>query len=286
MKFKQTTALILSLIMLTALCACTKIEPRTAEARHPVWQHDATPVVFEPSMPLEDMSQDGKAVIYELTPDFEAFRTAVSKIFKCDIDAMEKTQNGSSVIYKNEKCSLSYDEETGFWSYDRADRTTNKTQIGDELALIIAKDFAEAMGLCPDGWSGETVEKVNDDRGLLFKTVTLYPTINGGTIVRGDYYLSICVNADGEIVQLTNNTAKLMGCSEVSIVAGDKVGDMMAKNGCGAGLELYKDDPYAENSQSLAYGYYADGQYLLPIYIITTTDSSGTREVLVDAQAF
>ena len=29
-----------------------------------------------------------------------------------------------------------------------------------------------------------------------------------------------------------------------------------------------------------------DGQYLLPIYIITTTDSSGTREVLVDAQAF
>lgn len=286
MKFKRTTALILSLIMLTALCACTKIEPRTAEARHPVWQHDATPVVFEPSMPLEDMSQDGKAVIYELTPDFEAFRTAVSKIFKCDIDAMEKTQNGSSVIYKNEKCSLSYDEETGFWSYDRADRTTNKTQIGDELALIIAKDFAEAMGLCPDGWSGETVEKVNDDRGLLFKTVTLYPTINGGTIVRGDYYLSICVNADGEIVQLTNNTAKLMGCSEVSIVAGDKVGDMMAKNGCGAGLELYKDDPYAENSQSLAYGYYADGQYLLPIYIITTTDSSGTREVLVDAQAF
>ena len=110
--------------------------------------------------------------------------------------------------------------------------------------------------------------------------------INGETIVRGDYYLRICVNADGEIVQLINNTAKLMGCSEVSIVAGDKVGDMMAKNGCGAGLELYKDDPYAENSQSLAYGYYADGQYLLPIYIITTTDSSGTREVLVDAQAF
>ena len=87
-------------------------------------------------------------------------------------------------------------------------------------------------------------------------------------------------------MQLINNPAKLMGCSEVSIVAGDKVGDMMAKNGCGAGLELYKDDPYAENSQSLAYGYYADGRYLLPIYIITTTDSSGTREVLVDAQAF
>ena len=37
---------------------------------------------------------------------------------------------------------------------------------------------------------------------------------------------------------------------------------MMAKNGCGAGLELYKDDPYAENSQSLAYGYYADGNSL------------------------
>ena len=286
MKFKQTTALILSLIMLTALCACTKVEPRTAEAHHPVWQHDATPVVFEPSMPLVDMQQDGKAVIYELTPDFEEFRIAVSEIFKCDIDAMEKTQNGSSVVYKNDRCSLSYDEETGFWSYDRADRTTNKTQIGDELALIIAKDFVKAKGLCPDGWSGETVETVNDDSGLLFKTVTLYPTINGGTIVRGDYYLSICVNADGEIVQLTNNTAKLMGCSEVSIVAGDKVGDMMAKNGCGAGLELYKDDPYAENSQSLAYGYYADGQYLLPIYIITTTDSSGTCEVLVDAQAF
>lgn len=284
MKFKQTTALILSLIMLTALCACTKVEPRTAEARHPVWQHAACPVAFEPSSSLEDMSQDGKAVIYELMPDFEAFRSAVSEIFKCDIDAMEKTQNGSSVVYKNDRCSLSYDEETGFWSYDRADRTTNKTQIGDELALIIAKDFVKAKGLCPDGWSGETVEKVNDDSGLLFKTVTLYPTINGGTIVRGDYYLSICVNADGEIVQLTNNTAKLMGCSEVSIVAGDKVGDMMAKNGCGAGLELYKDDPYAENSQSLAYGYYADGQYLLPIYIITTTDSSGTREVLVDAQ--
>lgn len=286
MKFKRTTALILSLIMLTALCACTKIEPRTAEARHPVWQHDAGPVAFEPSSSLEDMSQDGKAVIYELTPDFEEFRIAVSEIFKCDVDAMEKTQNGSSVVYKNDRCSLSYDEETGFWSYDRADRTTNKTQIGDELALIIAKDFVKAKGLCPDGWSGETVETVNDDSGLLFKTVTLYPTINGGTIVRGDYYLSICVNADGEIVQLINNTAKLMGCSEVSIVAGDKVGDMMAKNGCGAGLELYKDDPYAENSQSLAYGYYADGQYLLPIYIITTTDSSGTREVLVDAQAF
>ena len=286
MKFKRTTALILSLIMLTALCACTKVEPSTADVMHPVWRHAANPVIFKPSMPLADMQQDGKAVIYELTPDFEEFRIAVSEIFKCDIDAMEKTQNGSSVVYKNDRCSLSYDEETGFWSYDRADRTTNKTQIGDELALIIAKDFAEAMGLCPDGWSGETVEKVNDDRGLLFKTVTLYPTINGGTIVRGDYYLSICVNADGEIVQFTNNTAKLMGCSEVSIVAGDKVGDMMAKNGCGAGLELYKDDPYAENSQSLAYGYYADGQYLLPIYIITTTDSSGTREVLVDAQAF
>lgn len=286
MKFKRTTALILSLIMLTALCACTKVEPSTADVMHPVWRHAANPVIFKPSMPLADMQQDGKAVIYELTPDFEEFRIAVSEIFKCDIDAMKKTQNGSYVVYKNDRCSLSYDEETGFWSYDRADRTTNKTQIGDELALIIAKDFAEAMGLCPDGWSGETVEKVNDDRGLLFKTVTLYPTINGGTIVRGDYYLSICVNADGEIVQLTNNTAKLMGCSEVSIVAGDKVGDMMAKNGCGAGLELYKDDPYAENSQSLAYGYYADGQYLLPIYIITTTDSSGTREVLVDAQAF
>lgn len=286
MKFKRTTALILSLIMLTALCACTKVEPSTADVMHPVWRHAANPVIFKPSMPLADMQQDGKAVIYELTPDFEEFRIAVSEIFKCDIDAMKKTQNGSYVVYKNDRCSLSYDEETGFWSYDRADRTTNKTQIGDELALIIAKDFAEAMGLCPDGWSGETVEKVNDDRGLLFKTVTLYPTINGGTIVRGDYYLSICVNADGEIVQLTNNTAKLMGCSEVPIVAGDKVGDMMAKNGCGAGLELYKDDPYAENSQSLAYGYYADGQYLLPIYIITTTDSSGTREVLVDAQAF
>lgn len=286
MKFKRTTALILSLIMLTSLCACTKVEPSTADVMHPVWQHAANPVIFKPSMPLADMQQDGKAVIYELTPDFEEFRIAVSKIFKCDIDAMKKTQNGSFVVYKNDRCSLSYDEETGFWSYDRADRTTNKTQIGDELALIIAKDFAEAMGLCPDGWSGETVETVNGDRGLLFKTVTLYPTINGGTIVRGDYYLSICVNADGEIVQFTNNTAKLMGCSEVSIVAGDKVGDMMAKNGCGAGLELYKDDPYAENSQSLAYGYYADGQYLLPIYIITTTDSSGTREVLVDAQAF
>ena len=286
MKFKRTTALILSLIMLTALCACTKIEPRTAEARHPVWQHDAGPVAFEPSSSLEDMSQDGKAVIYELTPDFEEFRIAVSEIFKCDIDAMEKTQNGSSVVYKNDRCSLSYDEETGFWSYDRADRTTNKTQIGDELALIIAKDFVKAKGLCPDGWSGETVETVNGDRGLLFKTVTLYPVINGETIVRGDYYLRICVNGDGEIVQLVNNTAKLKDYREVSIVAGDKVGDMMAKNGCGAGLELYKDDPYAENSQSLAYGYYADGQYLLPIYIITTTDSSGTREVLVDAQAF
>lgn len=286
MNFKRTTALILSLIMLTALCACTKIEPSTADVMHPVWQHAANPVIFKPSMPLADMQQDGKAVIYELAPDFEAFRSAAHEIFKCDIDAMEKTQNGSSVVYKNDRCSLSYDEETGFWSYDRADLTTNKTQIGDELALIIAKDFAEAMGLCPDGWSGETVETVNGDRGLLFKTVTLYPTINGGTIVRGDYYLSICVNADGEIVQLVNNTAKLKDYREVTVVSGDKLGDMMAKNGCGAGLELYKDDPYAENSQSLAYGYYADGQYLLPIYIITTTDSSGTREVLVDAQAF
>lgn len=286
MKFKRTTALILSLIMLTALCACTKVEPSTADVMHPVWRHAANPVIFKPSMPLADMQQDGKAVIYELTPDFEEFRIAVSEIFKCDIDAMKKTQNGSYVVYKNDRCSLSYDEETGFWSYDRADRTTNKTQIGDELALIIAKDFAEAMGLCPDGWSGETVETVNGDSGLLFKTVTLYPTINGGTIVRGDYYLSISVNADGEIVQLVNNTAKLKDYREVTVVSGDKLGDMMAKNGCGAGLELYKDDPYAENSQSLAYGYYADGQYLLPIYIITTTDSSGTREVLVDAQAF
>ena len=243
MKFKRTTALILSLVMLTALCACTKVEPSTADVIHPVWQHAANPVIFKPSMPLADMQQDGKAVIYELTPDFEEFRIAVSEIFKCDIDAMKKTQNGRYVVYKNDRCSLSYDEETGFWSYDRADRTTNKTQIGDELALIIAKDFAEAMGLCPDGWSGETVEKVNDDRGLLFKTVTLYPTINGGTIVRGDYYLSISVNADGEIVQLTNNTAKLMGCSEVSIVAGDKVGDMMRKTAAARGLSFTRTTP-------------------------------------------
>lgn len=286
MKFKRSTALILSIIMLTAMCSCAKIEPRTAEAMHPVWQHDADPVVFEPSMPLEDMSQGGKATIYEFMPDFEAFSTAVSEIFKCDIDTMEKTQNGSSVIYKNERCSLSYDEKTGFWSYDRADRTTNKTQIGDELALIIAKDFVKDKGLCPDGWSGETVETVNGDSGLLFKSVTLYPTINDGTKVRGDYYLNICVNADGEIVQLTNNTAKLKGCSEVTIVSADKVGDMMAENGCGAGLELYKDDPYAGREQSITHGYYADGKYLLPIYIITTTDSGGTREVLIDAQTF
>ena len=284
MKFKRITALMLSLIMLIALCACTKGEPRTADAMHPVWQHAASPVVFTPSMPLEDMSQDGKAVIYELTPDFEAFRSAAHEIFKCDIDAMEKTQNGSSVVYKNDRCSLSYDEKTGFWSYDRADRTAKKTEIGDELALAIAKDFAEAKGLCPDGWSGETVETVNGDRGLLFKTVTLYPVINGETIVRGDYYLRICVNGDGEIVQLVNNTAKLKDYREVTVVSYDRIGDMMAKNGCGAGLELYKEDPYAGRSQHLAHGYYADGRYLLPIYIITTTDTSGTREVLIDAQ--
>ena len=286
MKLKRTAAMILCLIMLCALCACTRVEPRTTEAMHPVWQHNADPVVFEPSSPLEDMSQDGKAMIYELTPDFEAFRTAARDIFKCDIDAMEKTQNESTAIYKNEKCSLSYDEKTGFWSYHRNDASAKKTQIGNELALAIARDFVEAKGLCPDGWSDETVETVNGDVGLLFKSVTLYPTVNGGTKVRGDYYLSICVNADGKIVQLTNNTAKLKGHGEVTVVPGDKVGGMMAKNGCGAGLELAKNDPYAVSEQSLARGYYADGQYLLPIYIITTTDSSGTREVLVDAQNF
>ena len=291
MKFKRTTAMILSLMALLALCACTKIEPRAAEAMHPVWQQAGTSVDFLPSIPLGDTPEAGTAIIYEIEPDFDAFKSAASTAFKCDIESMEKTQNGSTTIYKNDKCSLTYDEVTGYWSYERADCTANKSAISDELALLIAKDFVEDKNLCPGGWSEETVDAVNGDGGLLYKSVTLYPTIMGGTKVRGEYRLIIGVNADGEIIKFVNNAANLKGYSEVPLISEGKIGDAIVNESCGAGLSIEKHDPYTGREQSLARGYYADSMehdgkcYLLPIYIITTTDSSGTRELLIDAQS-
>lgn len=284
---KKLTALLLSAMLLASLCACSPTQED--KTLRPTWIFNDSYKLTEPIALPDDAQLPAEAVIYEAAPDKNAFIDVVYRNFELSADDVSESTDGNILMLTNDDCSFTFTGTNGVWQYSLAGFGEKcGGDISDEDAAAAALAFVEQYGLYDGELRVGEVETVNGDRGLLFKQVYLYPTVNVKP-VRGLYCIMVSVNAEGTVGEYNDRifpvkqyvTAKLKTADEVKkdIDSGNYTLEL---------LEHQKLKGIKVTDVELAY--YPAESYLLPIYIVTAEGTTpdgerGTLEMYIDAQA-
>lgn len=283
---KKLTALLLSAMLLASLCACSPTQED--ETVRPSWIFDYSYKLTEPIALPDDTRLPAEAVIYEAAPDADAFRSMVRESFGLSAEDMTESTDADRTTLRNADCSFTFSDVNGNWVYETAAfGEEHGGDISDETAIAAALAFVEQHELYDGELRVGSVETVNGATGFMYKTVSLYPTVDGKP-VRGLYCISVSVEADGTVVQCSDMAFVVKQGSAVKLKTADAV-----KTAIDSGeytLELLEHQKLKGiKITDVELAYYPEGSYLLPIYIVTAEGTTpdgerGTLEMYIDAQ--
>ena len=298
MKHNKFIALLLAALMLCALCACGN--GSTLTAVHPdIAQPGAEAHAFL-SLPIEIKVESAgeTAPIYELKTD-EA--TAVEQIERClgiDLSTAERSTYSLGTQYITKEYSVDIDSENGYWIYSLNDIPPAKAgaAMSDDKAIEIAKSFMEENELWPYGMENFQVADQfgldeNGTYALSFKTVYLYPRVDGKTVL-GIYRISIDLSLDGDIQSIYYLATPVGEAKNVAVKSRNELSSDVRSANYSAS---FSENLTAAKLNDCELGYYADGvshngkTYLFPVYIMTGegTNAAGEKEtfdIIIDAQ--
>ena len=205
MKHNKFTALLLAALMLCALCACGN--GSTLTAVHPDIAQLGTEAHAFLSLPIEIKVESAgeTAPIYELKTDEAAAVEQIERCLGIDLSTAERSTYSLGTQYITKEYTVDIDSENGYWIYSLNDIPPAKAgaAMSDDKAIEIAKSFMEENELWPYGMENFQVADQfgldeNGTYALSFKTVYLYPRVDGKTVL-GIYRISIDLSLDGEI---------------------------------------------------------------------------------------
>ncbi len=284
---KKLAALLLSAMLLASLCACSPTQED--ETVRPSWIFDHSYKLTEPIALPNDTQLPAEAVIYEAAPDKDAFLSMVRENFGLSAEDMTESTDGDKFTLKNADCSFTFSDVNGNWVYETAGFGEELGgDISDEAAIAAALAFVEQHGIYDGELRAGSVEIANGATGFMYKTVFLYPTVNDKP-VRGLYYISASVEADGTVVQCSNMAFAAKQGSAVKLKTADDV--KTAIDSGDYALELLEHQKLKGiKVTDIELAYYPEGSYLLPIYIVTAEGTTpdgerGALEMYIDAQA-
>lgn len=298
MKHNKFIALLLAVLMLAALCACGN--DATLTAVHPDIAQPGTEAHAFLSLPIEIKVESAgeTAPIYELKTD-EA--TAVEQIERClgiDLSTAERSTYSLGTQYITKEYSVDIDSENGYWIYSLNDIPPAKAgaAMSDDKAIEIAKSFMEENELWPYGMENFQVADQfgldeNGTYALSFKTVYLYPRVDGKTVL-GIYRISIDLSLDGDIQSIYYLATPVGEAKNVAVKSRNELSSDVRSANYSAS---FSENLTAAKLNDCELGYYADGvahngkTYLFPVYVMTGegTNAAGEKEtfdIIIDAQ--
>jgi hypothetical protein len=296
MKFNRFIASLLALLLLIVLGACGN--NNTLTSVYPNIAQSGASASVKLSLP-SDMKIDSaneSAKLYELTIDEAESISQIERCLDVDLSTMEKTTYELGTIYTIGNYQAEIDND-GYWFYEMIDYPPFRAglSMSDDEAIEIAKSFVEENGLWPGGVDNIQVADQTgmlDDGsdGLKMKTVYLYPSVDGKTVL-GVYRISIDVNLEGEILSvycLANPTGT---STEVALKSRAQVAADVENENYSAS---FTSNLTNAKITSCELGYYADGvehngkTYLFPVYVMIGegTNANGEKEtfdIIIDA---
>lgn len=296
MKFNGFIASLLALLLLIVLGACGN--NNTLTSVHPNIAQSGASASVKLSLP-SDMKIDSAnktAKLYELTIDEAESISQIERCLDVDLSTVEKTTYELGTIYTVGNYQIEIDND-GYWFYEMIDYPPFRAglSMSDDEAIEIAKSFVEENGLWPGGVDNiqvadQTGMLDNGTDGLKMKTVYLYPSVDGKTVL-GIYRISIDVNLEGKILSVYCLANPTSVSSEVALKSRAQVAaDVESKNYSAS----FTSDLTNAKITDCTLCYYADSvkhdgkTYLFPVYVMNGegTNTGGekeTFEIIIDA---
>lgn len=262
MKHNKFTALLLAALMLCALCACGN--GSTLTAVHPDIAQLGTEAHAFLSLPIEIKVESAgeTAPIYELKTDEAAAVEQIERCLGIDLSTAERSTYSLGTQYITKEYTVDIDSENGYWIYSLNDIPPAKAgaAMSDDKAIEIAKSFMEENELWPYGMENFQVADQfgldeNGTYALSFKTVYLYPRVDGKTVL-GIYRISIDLSLDGEIQSIYYLATPIGEAKNVAVKSRNELSSDVRSENYSAS---FSENLTAAKLNDCELGYYADG---------------------------